>query len=635
MPQQPGPGDGPGPSEGPEKGPEGGPGAVAPRHPSASEATRLLCAGTYLDPAYRDAVIDELYVHEERLAAPSLGFDAARVLAHALRARRIELAWAGAVLLLWIVSVPLSSGLTLLYLLPVVLLSLAPFARGRAAHPPWYRRFAGWLLRWYGRFSALLVGVLLLATVFGGDDSGGYGGSPYAYSGSSSGLSDTLAPAFLPDGLFGQSASLAQPIHAWVALALPFVLAWAVGAQHGQIARVLTTELSRDRFPDAAADPAERAEGGRFQRLRHRIRTEQHGPLVMYRAADPFCGAGTPYETWSLSVELRPRKDGTPGPAEDGAPALTKNAGGGPTPLDNDAVLQRIIPLVAALRVPSAHGSPQAAAAVRDRLRELVVDECVFLPVAGLPSRDAAPYGREGFAAHRARAVEEGGETRRHFLRVRVGGWGEGIVTTVFVRVHTQGGMLMLEVAPHVLWPVRALYREADRIAHRYRNNNPFGKAVWALAQTPRSAGRAVASLGRGVVSAWSLLTGGHGGALPDGPAVSVRELGSDGDASLFQEMDVTRYLKSIQDRVASGVRMALYEAGWQTDEFEQRIVNVTNGGVFIESAQGAIGIGDHNTITSGGLGGVGGGPGAGAAAGAAPQAGKTDRPAKPAGPGR
>ncbi|MFH8406720.1 hypothetical protein ACH4FX_18280 [Streptomyces sp. NPDC018019] len=643
VPQQPGPENGP--RNGPEHGPGSGPPPVVRRHPSASEATRLLCAGTYLDPAYRDAVIDELYVHEERLAAPSLGMDAARVLAHALRARRIELAWAAVVLLLWIVSVPLSSGLTLLYLLPVVLLSLAPYVRGRAAPAPWYRRFAAWVLRWYGRLSAVAVGVLLLATAFGGDDSGGSAGTPYAFSGSSSaGLSDGMAP-LLPSELFGQSMSAARPLHAWLALALPFVLAWAVGARHGQVARALTTELSRARFPDVAADPAERAEGGRFQRLRHRIRTEQHGPLVMYRAADPFCGAGTPYETWSLSVELRPRKDAAPAAktatrplAKDAPKTLAKAAPGtdaqpdaapGPAPLDNDTILQRVIPLVAALREPSAHGSPQAAAAVRDRLRELEIDECVFLPVAGLPSRDAAPYGPESFAAHRARAVEEGGETRRHFLRIRVGGWGEGIVTTVYVRVHTQGGMLMLEVAPHVLWPVRALYREADRIAHRYRNNNPFGKAVWALAQTPRSAGRAVASLWRGAVSAWSLLTGGHGGALPDGPAASVRELGSDGDASLFQEMDVTRYLKSIQDRVASGVRLALYEAGWQTDEFEQRIVNVTNGGVFIESAQGAIGIGDHNTISSGALGGAAGAAGgAGSGAAASGAAGKAAKPA-------
>lgn len=62
--------------------------------------------------------------------------------------------------------------------------------------------------------------------------------------------------------------------------------------------------------------------------------------------------------------------------------------------------------------------------------------------------------------------------------------------------------------------------------------------------------------------------------------------------------MDVARYLKTIQQRVAAGVTTALHEAGYQTDEFEQRIVHVAEGGVYVESAQGAVGIGDHNTIT-------------------------------------
>ncbi|USA01671.1 hypothetical protein NCG97_14835 [Streptomyces lydicamycinicus] len=59
-----------------------------------------------MDDSFRDAVIDELYVHEERFAAPSLGIDAARVLAHALRARRLQLGWAAGILLLWIVALP-------------------------------------------------------------------------------------------------------------------------------------------------------------------------------------------------------------------------------------------------------------------------------------------------------------------------------------------------------------------------------------------------------------------------------------------------------------------------------------------------------------------------------------------------
>ncbi|KOG41852.1 hypothetical protein [Streptomyces decoyicus] len=561
------------------------PAQLPPTPPGASEATRLLCAGTYMDDAFRDAVIDELYVHEERFAAPSLGIDAARVLAHALRARRLQLGWAAGILLLWIVALPLTSGLAALYLFPVILMALGRVVR-RAPIPQVAARFLSFVLRWYGRLTlAFFVLSLLLVAVFGAgigilgvgwpfsslfsdDASGSFYGSGAGYSSYGSGLGTS----------YGAVSGVLSAV--WVALLLPLAVAVLVGLQRGQFARVLARELSRERFPDVMSDPAERSEGYRFRRLRDRVRIEQHGPLVMYRAADPFCGAGYPYKTWSLSVELNPRADRE---AE---------------PLDNSAILARIVPLVAALRVPSPHGSPAVAAAVRDRLRAMEIDECVFLPAEGLPSREAAPYAPAAFEEHRVRAVEEGGETRRHFLRIRVGGWNEGVVTTLFVRVHTQGKMLMLEVAPHVLWPLRQLFQDADRIAHQYRHHHHFGKAVWALARTPRSVGHALGTLVSGLLSAWRLATAGHGAALPEGPGASVRELGSYGESSLFQDMDVARYLKTIQQRVAAGVTTALHEAGYQTDEFEQRIVHVAEGGVYVESAQGAVGIGDHNTIT-------------------------------------
>ncbi|MFD8548309.1 hypothetical protein [Streptomyces sp. NPDC059649] len=572
------------------------PAPLVPVPPGASEATRLLCAGAYLDEGFRDAVIDELYVHEERFAAPSFGIDAARVLAHALRARRLELGWAAAILGLWVVAIPLSGGLVTFYVIPVVLMGLARLVR-RAPLPPWLARSVSFVLRWYGRLSLIFFMLGMLAAAFavslwtsllgglipdllslfrpdsGGSDGGGWGGSSYDSSYSSSYGSS------YDSGGYGASSAIAA-VAFWVTLLLPVALAVLVGLQRGQFARSLARELSKERFPDVMADPAERAEGFRFRRLRDRVRIEQHGPLVMYRAANPFCGAGYPYKTWSLSVELVPHPDRET------------------EPLDNSAILARIVPLVEALRVPSPHGSPQVAAAVRDRLRALEIDECVFLPAEGLPDRAAAPYAPEAFEQHRAAAVEEGGETRRHFLRIRVGGWNEGIVTTVFVRVHTQGGMLMLEVAPHVLWPLRQLFQDADRLAHQYRHHHHFGKAVWALAQTPRSAGNALLTVWRAMRSGWQLTTAGHGAALPEGPAVSVRELGSYGEASLFQDMDVARYLKTVQQRVTAGVTTALREAGYQTDEFEQRIVHVAEGGVYVESAQGAVGIGDHNTIT-------------------------------------
>ncbi|MGW0560303.1 hypothetical protein ACWDZ4_06650 [Streptomyces sp. NPDC003016] len=104
-----------------------------PAQPAVSEASRLLCAGVYLDPGYRDAVIDELYVHEERIAAPSYGFDAARVLAHALRARRTELTWAAGVVALWIFAVLLTEGMFLALVMPCLVLSLAGWLGGTAA----------------------------------------------------------------------------------------------------------------------------------------------------------------------------------------------------------------------------------------------------------------------------------------------------------------------------------------------------------------------------------------------------------------------------------------------------------------------------------------------------------------------
>jgi len=534
-----------------------------PTPPHASEASRLLCAGTYVDSGYRERVIEELHLNEQRIVAPSLGFDAARVLAHALRARRLELLWAGAIIGLWVVGTALSAGLLLFFLWPSVLLALAPWIRGRGEQPPLYRRIAAFFVRWWGRVFFALVLVLVVLAAFGGgsDDGTSYGsygsyGSDYGYSDSPS-FTDVFSPSSIADVI--------RPWQAWLTLGVLALLGWCVYVQRNQFSRALAAELSPQRFPDAASDPAEQAENARFQRLKQRIRLEQHAPLIMYNEADPFCGAGAAYNTWVLAVELRPDE-----------PAKQR-------PISNRTVLEKIRPLLEQLRVPAEYAGP----GVRDRLRWLEIDECVFLPAEGLLTRDQAPYTPRAFEDHRSRAVEEGAEKRRHFLRIRVGGWEEELVVTVFVRIHTQGRMLMLEIAPHVLTPVRADFKDADRTAHRFRHNNALGKAAGALVLVPGSAGRSLAQLGRGVVYVWRLLTGGYAGALPDGPSLSVRELGSMPRGSQFQEMDVVRYLRSVQDRVANGVRAALAECGYETGEFVQKVVNISNGDVNINRIDG------------------------------------------------
>ena len=103
------------------------------RRAAGSESTRLLCAGVYLDDSFRDTVIDELYVHEERCAAPSLGVDVARVLAHALRARRLEGVWSLLIMGLWAVLFSFVPSLGVLLLVACLLLVAGAWAQGKPA----------------------------------------------------------------------------------------------------------------------------------------------------------------------------------------------------------------------------------------------------------------------------------------------------------------------------------------------------------------------------------------------------------------------------------------------------------------------------------------------------------------------
>ncbi|MFD3758980.1 hypothetical protein [Streptomyces sp. NPDC058622] len=542
----------------------------SPVHPSLSEAGRLLCAGTYLDSAYRDRVIEELYVHEERIVAPSYGFDAARVLAHALRARRAELGWAAGVVFAWFAGVLLTGGALLVVAVPFLLLGIAGWltSRGRGAVGV-LSRVAGALVRLWAWLLLLVLAVAAL----------GSGVQVLVFLRPLFWLLDALGLAPL---LYAGGGGLLESWTGLGVLAAFGAVATVVGLQRGHVARVILHDLDRNAYARPDTDPAEQAVGVRFARAQERIRHEQHSRLVMYGFEDPFRGAGLPYRPWHLAVELRPRSD--------------RAAAEPPELVDNARILERIRPRLEGLRLPTPHGSPRAQAAVRDRLRELVVDECVFLPAAGLPGRLPELFRPEVYEAHRADAVEEGGEQRRHFLRIRVGGWDENLVVTVFVRVHTQGRMLMLEVAPHVLLPVDEVFQAADDFALRHRNNNPFAKAVSAVGRTPRSLGASLATLFGGTASVWRVATAGHRGALPAGPGLSVREIAAQPDGSLFHLMDLDRYLKTIQERVAGGVKETLHEAGWHTDEFDQRLVHVAEGGVFIQSM-------NHSAFSVGGSG--------------------------------
>ncbi|MFF4408739.1 hypothetical protein [Streptomyces sp. NPDC001404] len=529
---------------------------------SRSEATRLLCAGTYLDIDFRRRVIEELVEHEERPIAPSLGVDIVPVLGHALRARRQDNQTALLLLALWLIFVFVDA------------------VSGGA--PVWAAAYAGvCFLHWgvqaaAGRGSSVyVVDRRTLRQALKG-------------SGALRALRAALPvlPPLLSLGYWILAlGALAFGADDWAAVIFPLLLVLPVWNHRTRVAAVMRDELGRQSFD---RQPRAFPTSTYHRRIAEAIAREQYAGLTIYDPSRPFIGMGRPYEPWSFALELRRAKH-----AVGAAGATGADGAAGTVPFTGRLVVDLIRPRLEALR-------EAAAATSRDRLKDLEIEEFVYLPVG--PQRFAVDYTDLTVRRHLDDSVDEGGEGRRYFLRVRIGAWDEQVVVSVLVRVHTQGGMLVLEVVPHVLTPIRPEFRAVDVIAGR-GEEDLLRDGLRALLSAPAAGFAAAVSSLRSAVSGFRTWLHDPQRAVPDGPADSVRELAGVERVSLFQEMDISRYVKTVQDRIASGVREALRSQGYQTDQFEQQIVQISEGGTYIGSMSGgavAVGAGAEAKSTTG-----------------------------------
>ncbi|MCX4966837.1 hypothetical protein OHA98_18740 [Streptomyces sp. NBC_00654] len=512
----------------------------SPRY-THSEATRLLCAGVYFDGVFRRRVIEELVEHEERPVAPSLGIDALPVLAHALRARRRETGTGLALLLIWALFIGLG---------------LAGTGSEQTVFPiPWFVAYGLVCLVAYAMQGPTATTFTLDRAVL-----------KRATRGRLKAVLPVL-PFALMLGYWGTVAfSVISGADVWAALVLPILLMLPVGEYQRRVQEIIRSEVGRDAF---RTGPRKKLpDGEQFERIGAAIDREQHARLTIYDPFRPFVGAGKPYKPWSVVMEL-------------------KGGNVGAQPLTGREVIDLVKPQLEELR--------ESAATSRDRLRSLEIDEMVYLPV-GLP-RDRFAQELDQTDRHVEAALGEGGEGRRHFLRVRIGAWDEQVGISVLVRVHTQGGILVLEVIPHVLNPLRPQFRSADVIARHATAGALPRSLVHVLLTGPGAGVAAGLCLFRTVVSAIRVWLTVPQYALPDGPVASVRELGSVEEISLFQEMDISRYVKTLQDRISSGVGRALHVKGYETGDFERYVINVSEGGVFIgEISNSAVAVGEKSS---------------------------------------
>ncbi|GAA2245096.1 hypothetical protein GCM10010232_35150 [Streptomyces amakusaensis] len=558
------------------------PPAPADSSRSSSEATRLLCGGVYLDRAFQRGVVKELVERGERSVAPSGGVDATAVLAHALRASRLEYRTGRWIVLLWGLfllvetaesdfgrmaewSLSEAYGVRLtqesLHLPGIVTFFLDPpfIPIGPPVSEP--GSFA-WVLSY-----AVLSLLLWLINSMAGHGSGMYSRKFLTFTPRGTFTLRFIGPVGLLYAYWVSALAAVWNNSAhWAAVVFPLLLSIPVWAHRRAVERVVCEQLGRTVFPTR---PREEISGPAWlRRIGRSIDREQRSSIILYDPDSPFAGLGQAMEPWSMVIGLDPEP------------------GAEPLPLTTAEVLDSVKRELDALtRSPVSSASP----ASRSRIRDMEIDEVVYLPAG--PPRDEVDHGEDAAAKQLSESIGEGGEARRHFLRIRVGS-SELQMVSVLVGVQTEGETLAVEFVPHVLGPLKPHFGRVDDLVGEGRDF-PALSVGRALLVAPAAGVPAVLSVLASAARAATTMRlrlkhGGTRAVVPsEGAVTSVREIAASQQESLLRDLDANRTLKTIQDRVATGVLRTMKAKGYRTGQLEQQVVQVSNGGIYITSMQG------------------------------------------------
>ncbi|MER5493384.1 MULTISPECIES: hypothetical protein [unclassified Streptomyces] len=518
----------------------------------------------------------ELVDCDDRSVAPSTQVDVATVLAHALHARKGECLAGCCITLLWALFLVVDvwggtfHGMTEWSLAKAYDLyitkegfripDLVSFFLGSSSLP--IGKTEPSTGTWVANY-AIVSSLQWLVRALSGHGTGMYSAQDLKPRGKGGLVREVLAPGMLLLSYWATALVAVWNNSAnWVAVVFPLLLSVPVWVHRRAVEAVMRDRFSEEEFK---RNPEQGITGPKWLRdLGETIRQEQHSEIVLYDPDQPFAGSGQAMETWSVVMDLEPKP------------------GAGPLTLTSAEVLegvrQRLMDLA----------RPPISAVSRDRLLNVKIDEVVYLPAG--PPRNEVDHAVL-LAAHRAASIGEGGEARRHFLRAQIVMRSQSMVS-VLIRVQVQGEVLALEVVPHTLDPLHSKFDLVDDIVERHPSYpvSSLGRAFLATPAAGVAAILAVTGLAvRSTLGAKRRLERRRAEAFPPskGAARSVREIAPGQRPSTLQAMDSSRYLRTLQECVSTGVIRTLKEKGFQTGSLEQQVIQVSNGGVYITAMNG------------------------------------------------
>ncbi|MEV4392549.1 hypothetical protein [Nonomuraea sp. NPDC049607] len=573
--------------------------AAHPGVPRMSNVTRYLSAAAYLDSGFRDRVLAELMFDPYRAVPPSYGgFDLIPVIHHCRRSRSMLVVRDALITVFFLIGFMISPMNTIAWvavLVPLVLLTSARVRRGSAVLRAmlWFWAASMALVTLFAVFFTGLYTILL-----------GFSGSSFYDDRPSYDLADVL----------GQNAG-------------PLALAMSVPLTTLGVAlvyRIATYMTLAGTLRPGAPEPVTGAAGPRAAHRIDYVRSAQWGNVTMYANEDAFMGAGSIARSWSIAVELdRVRgREGPPRRQDD--------------PVDLDPV--------------------ELHAFVRERLKDMrdrvlrpnegiqrldigdhVVTRGIFTvadwhqggaPVShpligknGLPRSHATPEEIEAVVRH-----PQGGV--RYYQRVTINNAGQEIrdrngrlvapaedqeaLTSAFIYLAVEGRMLYTQFVVTVLPPAYGPYHVVDRLP-----TMTGGRIAWEAVRSLKL------RLLRDVLAAPARLVRTGTQAVrqnmmapdprkhivyPYGARFSVRELGASDDLQThIQVLDVSKYVRMIEQRLTEAVLDFLEDRGVETGAYRLQAASVTMNTLSVSggaTVSGPVAFGHQAAATVNNLGG-------------------------------